>query len=116
MQQQPETQVSPNAAWQAARERAMRTTEALIVAEARIVDLEAHVQELGDEKRKLLREYEQLDKWNTALGADIVLLQKRLRDYEDAYEGVKTNAAESEPCEPDTDAVSEAVHTHAFSD
>lgn len=38
---QPEETVSPGAAYQAARERAQRTTDALILAEAQIIELKA---------------------------------------------------------------------------
>lgn len=107
MQQQPETQVSQTAAWQAARDRALRTTEALIVAEARVVDLEAHVQELEVERSRTLREYEQYK----------ILMERRTaklkRRAEVAEEG-NNDAAEDQ--EQHADSVGEAVHASPFSD
>lgn len=105
--QQPETQVSTNAAWQAARERAIRTTDALIVAEARIVDLEAHVRELEAERSHNAQEYERMK----------ALYQRRIeRLSQRAREAVQEVSDAAEDQEQNSDAVSEAVHAHAFSD
>lgn len=50
--QQPETEVPAEAAYVAARDRAMRTTQALIEAEARIVDLTWRLESAEGELRR----------------------------------------------------------------
>lgn len=106
--QQPETQVSPNAAWQAARERAMRTTEALIVAEARIIDLEEHVGKLAAERAMQDQEYRQLK----------ALMERRtstLLRRAEAAEGVSDRGSTAEEG-ADANDVCEADTPQSFSD
>lgn len=86
---QPDNEVSAQAAFVAAEDRALRTTKALIMSEALVVTLRANV--------------ERLERENTEYAA-------RLADYE----GVKENAAHDEAGATASDG--EAYPSHAFSD
>lgn len=124
MQQQPERAVSAEHAWRAALTRAQRGTEALIVAEAQILELEGQLAQAGSEIERLRREAEQLQEqpepgkvvlangdevacWHTEPGSPCdwnVCRQK----------GVKTDAAEDQ--EQPAEAEREAVSPPPFSD
>lgn len=55
---QPEETVSVEAAYQAARDRAHRTTDALILAEAQIITLQRDLLDLGEENTRVVRQLE----------------------------------------------------------
>lgn len=90
MPQQPEGSVSVDNAWRAAVERAKRGTEALIVTEAQVLELEQQLAAAGAEIERLKREVEQLQE----------------------QEGGEHGQDQEQPAA----AVGEAVPTHPFSD
>lgn len=96
--QQPETAVSAECAYQAAVGRALRTTEALILAEAQIVELHGQLNLRAEENGRL---------------------RQRLDEYSKDREPEEPGEVDGDGASTDNgsaDEVSEAVPTGAFSD
>lgn len=93
--QQPETAVSAECAYQAAVGRALRTTEALILAEAQIVELHGQLNMRAEENDRL---------------------RQRLDEYSKDREPGEVDGDGASTDNGSADEVSEAVPTGTFSD
>jgi hypothetical protein len=126
MQQQPEGSVSAGNAWRAAVERAKRGTEALIVTEAQVLELEEQLAQAGAEIERLKREVEQLqepteesERVVLADGSEVACWHTEPNSPCDwnvcRQKGVKSHGGQERQEQP-AESVGEAVPTHPFSD
>jgi hypothetical protein len=118
MQQQPE-HVSPEAAYAAALNRAVRTTEALVLAEAQVIELRRELHAMAarvEEERErteaaLQRTEAALQRYRNARDTAGRYRRRLRQELEDQEEG-EGHGSEADAAE----AVREAVPAHDFSD
>jgi hypothetical protein len=129
MQQQPEGSVSMDNAWRAAVERAKRGTEALIVTEAQVLELEGQLGQAHAEIGRLRLEVEQLqaqdndqpeppksDRVVLADGSEVACWHTEPNSPCDWNVCRQKGGEDGQDQEQPAAAVGEAVPTHPFSD